>query len=379
MKFTIQSKSSETDARRGSLSTEHGDIETPIFMPVGTLGTVKSLSPEELLACGAQIILGNTYHLYLRPGRAVIDLFSGLHGFMNWKGPILTDSGGFQVFSLAKLSKISEEGYSFQSHIDGSSHTLTPEKSIEVQRCLDADIIMCLDQCIPYPVQRKETEAAMALTTRWAQRSKEEWGKGSSNNALFGIVQGGMFEDLRCRSAESLMGIGFDGYAVGGLSVGEPKNLMMEVAAATLPVLPVDRPRYVMGVGTPEDIVDLVAMGVDMFDCVMPTRNARNGQLFTEFGTINIANARYKSDTSPIQTGCECYTCRDYSLAYLRHLYMAKELLAYRLNTIHNIHYYLNLMSQIRKAIKEDCFSAFIRAFYGKRGGSKGYKEPEKG
>jgi len=382
-RFKVTSTSKETNARSGVLRTGHGEIETPVFMPVGTLGTVKSLSPEDLSDCGAQIILGNTYHLYLRPGCEVIDLFSGLHKFMNWHRPILTDSGGFQVFSLAKLSRITEEGYSFQSHIDGSHHLLSPEKAMAVQVSLNSDIIMCLDQCIQYPADRKDAEKAMNLTIRWAARCKaalsapsigrERKGSNSAGadpvpgNALFGIVQGGMFNDLRTRSAESLTEIGFDGYAVGGLSVGEPKNLMMEVASHTLPILPEEKPRYVMGVGTPEDLVDLVDLGADMFDCVMPTRNARNGQLFTDYGTINLANARYKNDTGPIQSDCTCYTCRNYSLAYLRHLYKARELLVYRLNTIHNIHYYIHLMQRAKTSIRDGTFKAFKKDFYGKR------------
>jgi len=367
LNFKVTAESDHTDARAGVLDTLHGTVKTPVFMPVGTLGTVKSLSPDEVADCGAQIILGNTYHLYLRPGCEIIDLFSGLHDFMNWHGPILTDSGGFQVFSLAKLSKLSEEGYSFQSHIDGSKHTLTPEKSMEVQRTLNSDIVMCLDQCTRYPADRNEAKAAMGLTTRWAGRCKASLEETNFENALFGIVQGGMFNDFRTRSLESLAGIGFDGYAVGGLSVGEPKDLMMSVAAHTLPMLPKDRPKYVMGVGTPEDLVDLVALGADMFDCVMPTRNARNGQLFTDRGTINIANARYKDDTNPVQPGCTCYTCRNYALAYLRHLYMARELLVYRLNTIHNIHYYVQLMDRACAAIKQNRFEAFRKEFFGKR------------
>jgi len=377
MDFEIKTRCRDTGARTGRLKTAHGTIQTPIFMPVGTLGTVKSLSPEDLKSCGAQIILGNTYHLYLRPGCDVIDLFAGLHGFIHWDRPILTDSGGFQVFSLAKLSKISEEGYSFQSHIDGSKHLLSPEKSVAVQFCLNSDIIMCLDQCIRYPSERNKTRKAMELTSRWAKRCKNAWTEGREGatsdgqqkpNALFGIVQGGMFNDLRTESVESLTGIGFDGYAIGGLSVGEPKALMMEVAAHTLPLLPEDRPRYVMGVGTPEDLVDLVELGADMFDCVMPTRNARNGQLFTDSGTLNIANARYRDDTGPIQEGCACYTCRHYSRAYLRHLYKARELLVYRLHTLHNIHYYLDLMDRMRRAVAENRFDAFKREFYALRG-----------
>ncbi len=350
------------------MHTRHGSVETPVFMPVGTLGSVKSLSPEELCEAGAQIILGNTYHLYLRPGCEVIERFSGLHRFMHWEKPILTDSGGFQVFSLSKLARINEEGVSFQSHIDGSSHLLTPEKAIEIQGSLGSDIIMCLDQCVGHPADTQKTREAVDLTTRWAARSKMKWEEAlNAENALFGIVQGGMHGFLRERSAAELVDIGFSGYALGGLSVGEPKELMLEMSDFTLPLLPEHKPRYVMGVGTPEDIVNLVALGADMFDCVMPTRNARNGQLFTDYGTINICNARYTQDVDPIDSGCSCYTCRNYSRAYLRHLYMNRELLSYRLNTIHNVHYYLNLMQRMRKAIVENEFEGFRRGFYKER------------
>jgi queuine tRNA-ribosyltransferase len=364
--FTITEKSE--NARAGVLETAHGIIETPIFMPVGTLGSVKSLSPEDLIECGAEIILGNTYHLYLRPGCEVVDRFSGLHRFMNWDKPILTDSGGFQIFSLAKLSKITEEGYSFQSHIDGSRHLLTPEKAVKIQNCLGSDILMCLDQCISYPAGKKEAEEALLLTTRWADRCKKAWQQEEEcNGLLFGIIQGGMFTDLRKASAEALIEIDFPGYAVGGLSVGEPKDIMLDIAEQTLPLLPEKKPRYVMGVGTPEDLVELVARGADMFDCVMPTRNARNGQLFTGFGTVNICNAKYRTDTAPIEEGCGCYTCRNYSAAYLRHLYASKELLAYRLNTIHNIHFYMHLVKKMRVAIQTNSFKAFKQEFYRQR------------
>lgn len=346
------------------MNTLHGIIKTPVFMPVGTLASVKSVSPEELLDLEVQIILGNTYHLYLRPGCETIDLFSGLHDFMNWQKPILTDSGGFQVFSLAKLSKITEEGYSFQSHIDGSGHMLTPEKAVEIQLSLNSDIMMCLDQCIKYPASKKEVHDAMELTTRWAHRCKTAWKDSGTENALFGIVQGGMFNDLREISAQALMEADLPGYAVGGLSVGEPKDIMLEIAEHTLPVLPDQKPKYVMGVGTPEDLVELVTLGADMFDCVMPTRNARNGQLFVKSGTINIANARFRLDSAPIDPECRCYTCRNYSRAYLRHLYKSRELLSYRLNTIHNIHYYINLMQSMRTAIINDSFDAFKKEFY---------------
>ena len=361
--FEIVSASKSTKARAGLLQTAHGVVETPVFMPVGTLATVKSLSPEELLDCGTQIILGNTYHLYLRPGCEVIRCFSGLHGFMHWDRPILTDSGGFQVFSLAKLRKINEEGVIFQSHIDGSEHILTPEKSIDIQISLGSDIIMCLDECIKYPAGRDYTRDALELTTRWAKRCKKAW-ENKGGNALFGIVQGGMMKDLREISADALVAIGFDGYAIGGLSVGEPKDIMLEMADFTLPRLPDNKPKYVMGVGTPEDLLELVALGADMFDCVIPTRNARNGQMFTKHGTINICNSGFKYDTEPIESGCNCYTCRNYSRAYLRHLYMAKELLAYRLNTIHNIYYYVSLMKRMRRAICQGEFDEFREDFY---------------
>ena len=356
-------------ARAGEIQTRRGSIETPVFMPVGTLGSVKSLSPEELVEAGAQIILGNTYHLYLRPGCNVIDRFNGLHRFIHWDRPILTDSGGFQVFSLAKLAKISPEGVSFQSHLDGSRHLLSPEKAIEVQTCLGSDIMMCLDQCIQYPATRQQCQEALKTTTQWAQRCKQAWqATGNADNTLFGIVQGGMYDDLRRRSAESLMDIDFKGYAVGGLSVGEPVEMMLEMAEVTLPVLPADRPRYIMGVGTPANLVELAARGADMFDCVLPTRNARNGQMFTQSGTINISNAQYRDDEGPADADCTCYTCRHYSRAYLRHLYMARELLAYRLNTIHNVHFFIDFVKRMRQAILADGFESFRRDFYHRLG-----------
>jgi queuine tRNA-ribosyltransferase len=367
--FQVIANCRDSRARTGIVDTAHGKIRTPVFMPVGTLGTVKAMSPEELSACGVQIILGNTYHLYLRPGCEVIDVFGGLHRFMNWNGPILTDSGGFQVFSLARLSKISEEGAAFQSHIDGSPHLITPEKSVEVQMGLDSDVIMCLDQCIEYPVDRGTAVKALELTARWARRCKAAWqGRSDGHQALFGIVQGGMFKDLRAQSVDMTVEIGFNGYAIGGLSVGEPKDIMLEIADHTLPMLPASHPKYVMGVGTPEDLVELVALGADMFDCVLPTRNARNGQLFTAGGALNISNARFKADPAPPDDTCDCYTCRNYSRAYLRHLYMAKELLAYRLNTIHNIHYFIQLVDGMRSAITEQRFLEYRRLFYRERG-----------
>jgi queuine tRNA-ribosyltransferase len=369
--FTLEKRCGVTAARAGLLKTRHGEVQTPIFMPVGTQATVKALTPEELEEIGAQIILGNTYHLYLRPGTGVIDRFGGLHDFMHWQKPILTDSGGFQVFSLAQLSRITEEGFAFQSHLDGGSrHLLTPEKSVAVQLSLNSDILMCLDQCIAHPADDASTEAALALTTRWARRSKAAWQARENANLLFGIVQGGMVPDLRSRSAAEIVDVGFPGYAVGGLSVGEPKELMHAMASHTLPLLPADAPRYVMGVGTPADLVELTAMGADMFDCVMPTRNARNGQLFTRFGTININNAAHREAAEPIEEGCGCYTCRHYSRAYLRHLYQAREILAHRLNTIHNLHYYLSLVKNMRMAILSDTFEQFRRDFHARQGGA---------
>jgi queuine tRNA-ribosyltransferase len=366
--FNLVADPGPSGPRAGVLATRHGEVPTPVFMPVGTRGSVKSLSPEDLRGAGARIILGNTYHLYLRPGCDVIAKFSGLHRFMHWDGPILTDSGGFQVFSLAALSTVSDEGAAFRSHIDGSAHLLTPEKAIEIQVCLDSDVVMCLDRCLRFPAGRDEAGDALELTTRWAKRCKQSWQKRPDPaHLLFGIVQGGMYPDLRQISTEQLVEIGFDGYALGGLSVGEPKALMMETAAFTLPLLPRDRPRYVMGVGTPEDLVELVAMGADMFDCVMPTRNARNGQLFTQHGTLNIANAAFRSDPRPLDADCACDTCRNYSRAYLRHLYTSRELLAYRLNTLHNIHYYTSLAAGMREAILDGEFGRFREAFYKKR------------
>ena len=368
MQFNILNNSTTSRARTGLMTTAHGEIKTPVFMPVGTLGTVKSLSPEELDQMGVQILLGNTYHLYLRPGCDVIDHFAGLHRFMNWQKPILTDSGGFQVFSLAKLTKITDEGATFQSHLDGSRHLLTPEKSLDIQICLNSDIVMCLDQCIHYPATREEAQKALDITTKWAKRCHTYWNdQDTSENALFGIVQGGMFKDLRTQSVGELKDIDFDGYAVGGVSVGEPKEMMLEISDLSLAALPDDRPKYVMGVGTPEDLVELVAMGADMFDCVLPTRNARNGQLFTRYGNINITNARHTHDPEPVDDQCTCYTCRNYSRAYLRHLYMSRELLAYRLNTLHNVHYYTHLMENMRAAINENTFDEFKKDFYNKR------------
>jgi len=365
--FSVTAESTETRARTGTLTTARGRVETPIFMPVGTVGSVKAVSPEDLEACGAQMILGNTYHLYLRPGCEVLDRFGGLHRFMNWHKPILTDSGGFQIFSMTKISKVTEEGFSFQSHIDVSAHLITPEDAVAIQSRIGADVIMCLDQCLSHPSTEAAAREALELTTRWAARCKAAWLEKKADNALFGIVQGGMSPQLRRQSAEQLMTIDFPGFAVGGLSVGEPKELMMETADCTLPLLPREKPRYVMGVGTPRDLVQLAGMGADMFDCVMPTRNARNGQLFTSAGTLNINNARFKADTRAIDPECGCYTCRNFSRSYLHHLYRCREILVHRLNTIHNLHYYLSLMAAMREAISQDRFGAFADTFFRKQ------------
>jgi len=363
--FRLVKKDGTSAARLGSLKTPHGDIETPIFMPVGTQATVKAMTPEELREISAQIILANTYHLYIRPGHELIGRMGGLHKFMNWQGPILTDSGGFQVFSLGELRKIKEEGVTFQSHLDGSYHFISPEVSIAIQEALGADIIMCFDDCPPYPASRDHVLKSMEMTGRWARRCKEAKKRGEQ--ALFGIVQGGMYRDLRQRSAAELCGIGFDGYALGGLSVGEETEVMYEILESCSELLPEDRPRYVMGIGTPEDLIEGVNFGYDMFDCVMPTRNARNGMLFTSFGSLNIRNACHAEDPAPIDPECSCYVCRNYSRAYLRHLFRAKEILASRLNTYHNLHYYLSLLGGARKAIAEGRFVQYRQEFYAKR------------
>jgi queuine tRNA-ribosyltransferase len=364
--FDLLQEDGGSRARRGKIHTRRGVIDTPVFMPVGTQGTVKAMLPEALREVGAQIILANTYHLFLRPGHELVRELGGLHAFMHWDGPVLTDSGGFQVFSLGDLRKIGEEGVRFQSHLDGSSHELTPESSVAVQEALGADIIMAFDECIPYPSTREYVTDSTARSSRWARRCKEARRDGDGA-ALFGIVQGGMFPDLRARSAEDLLRIGFDGYALGGLSVGEEANLMYEVMDWTLPLLPADRPRYVMGVGTPENLIEGVSRGVDMFDCVMPTRNARNGVLFTSFGKISIKQARYARDPLPVDPDCDCYVCRNYSRAYLRHLYQSREILASVLNTHHNLHYYLKLMEGARRAIEQGTFADYKRHFYAQR------------
>jgi len=354
-------------ARRGRMIFERGIVETPAFMPVGTYGTVKAMTPEELREVGAQIILGNTFHLMLRPGMDVMKRFGGLHRFMHWGGPILTDSGGFQVFSLATLRKITEQGVSFRSPINGDAVMLTPERSMQVQRDLDADIVMIFDECTPYPATEDEARKSMELSLRWAARSRDEFNRLENPHALFGIVQGGMYDSLRQHSAAGLRDIGFDGYAIGGLAVGEPKEERERVLEVIEPALPSDRPRYLMGVGTPEDLVEAVRRGVDMFDCVMPTRNARNGHLFTSTGVVRIRNAQYESDEGPLDPACSCYTCANYSRAYLRHLDRCNEILGARLATIHNLHYYQDLMRQIREAIAAGRYTEFTADFYAKR------------
>ena len=360
-------------ARRGRLTLNHGVVETPIFMPVGTYGTVKAMSPLELKEIDAQIILGNTFHLWLRPGTETMDKFGGLHHFMGWDKPILTDSGGFQVFSLGDMRKITEEGVKFSSPINGDKLFLSPEISMQIQRSLNSDIVMQFDECTPYeidgrPATHEEAAKSMRMSLRWAQRSRNEFLGGENPNALFGIVQGGMFEDLRDESLAGLEEINFEGVAIGGLSVGEPKEDMMRVLEHIGPRLPADKPHYLMGVGTPEDLVAGVSQGVDMFDCVMPTRNARNGWLFTRFGDIKIKNARYKNDTLPLDESCGCYACRNFSRAYLHHLHRAGEILGARLNTIHNLYYYLDLMRNMRSAIDAGQFQAFVVQFHADRG-----------
>jgi queuine tRNA-ribosyltransferase len=354
-------------ARRGRMTFERGVVETPAFMPVGTYGTVKAMTPDELVTIGAQIILGNTFHLMLRPGMEVIQAHNGLHRFMNWKGPILTDSGGFQVFSLATLRKITEEGVSFRSPVNGDAVLLTPERSMQVQKDLDADVVMIFDECTPYPASEAEARRSMEMSLRWAARSRAEFDRLENGRSLFGIVQGGMYLPLRVASIAGLTSIGFDGYAIGGLAVGEPKEEREHVLEGLQLHLPSDRPRYLMGVGTPEDLVESVRRGIDMFDCVMPTRHARNGHLFTTKGVLKIRNARYETDTRPLDEDCSCYTCANYTRAYLRHLDKCGEILAARLGTIHNLHHYLTLMQSMRSAIEEQRFNGFANDFYASR------------
>jgi queuine tRNA-ribosyltransferase len=371
-KLIKKDTTSKTHARRGTVKLNHGEVQTPIFMPVGTYGSVKAMSPLELKEIGAQIILGNTFHLWLRPGNDVMSKFGGLHGFMGWDKPILTDSGGFQVFSLGEMRKITEEGVTFNSPINGDKLFLSPEISMQIQRVLNSDIVMQFDECTPYeidgrPATLEEAAKSMRMSLRWAQRSMNEFKAGENPNALFGIVQGGMYENLRDESLAGLQEIDFPGLAIGGLSVGEPKEDMMRILAHVGPRLPENKPHYLMGVGTPEDLVNGVANGVDMFDCVMPTRNARNGWIFTRFGDIKIKNARYKDDKEPLDPTCSCYTCRNFSRAYLHHLHRAQEILGARLNTIHNLHYYLDIMQQMRDALDADRFPDWVQQFHADR------------
>jgi queuine tRNA-ribosyltransferase len=364
MKYTLLN--TDGKARRGRLTFDRGTVETPAFMPVGTYGTVKGMKTEEVADTGAEIILGNTFHLMLRPGTDIIEQHGDLHDFINWDKPILTDSGGFQVFSLGKMRKITEEGVRFSSPVNGEKIMLTPERSMEVQRKLGSDIVMIFDECTPYPATHKEAQDSMELSLRWAQRSKDAHGENPS--ALFGIVQGGMYEDLREVSLKGLNAIDFDGYAIGGLSVGEPKEDMMRILDHTTPLIPENKPRYFMGVGKPEDLVEGVRRGVDMFDCVMPTRNARNGHLFVNTGVIKIRNAANKTDPRPLDETCDCYTCKNYSRAYLHHLDKCKEILGSQLNTLHNLHFYQKVMQGLRGAIEQGKLEEFVEEFYAQRG-----------
>ncbi|HXY05995.1 MAG TPA: tRNA guanosine(34) transglycosylase Tgt [Burkholderiaceae bacterium] len=400
MSLVFERLAQDGRARRGRMHLTHGSVDTPAFMPVGTYGTVKAMMPEELCALGAQIVLGNTFHLWLRPGAEVLRKHGGLHRFMGWRHPILTDSGGFQVFSLGALRKVSEEGVRFRSPIDGAALLLTPEESMRVQTVLNSDIAMIFDECTPYwrqpalpsgganappsitaganaagiagrPATFEEAQASMELSLRWAQRSREEFDRLGNPNALFGIVQGGMFTDLRERSLRALIGIGFDGYAIGGLSVGEPKEQMRQMIEHVSAQLPEERPRYLMGVGSPEDLLSAIAAGIDMFDCVLPTRNARNGWLFTRHGDVKIRNAVHRDDTRALDAQCDCVTCRNFSRAYLHHLQRTNEILGARLNTIHNLHYYLDLMRRARDAVEQQRFSDFARAELASRSGAR--------
>ncbi len=363
VKYELIKKDSRTKARRGRITTPHGVIETPVFMPVGTAATVKAMRPEEVRDMGAEIILANTYHLYLRPGHEVVKAAGGLHSFMNWERPILTDSGGFQVFSLGAMRKISEEGVEFRSHIDGSKHMLSPEKSMEIQNALGSDIIMAFDECIPYPADRSYVRDSLERTTRWLKRCRE-YHRDTERQSLFGIMQGGMYKDLRRESAEQIVDLDLPGYAIGGLSVGEPKEIMYDIMDDCVDLLPDDRPRYLMGVGSPDCLFEGVERGIDMFDCVLPTRIARHGMAMTSQGRVNIKNAKYEKDFTPLDPACDCYTCRNYSKAYLRHLFKSDEILSSMLMTNHNLHFLINTMKNMRKAIEEDRFTEYKKEFY---------------
>ncbi len=363
IEFQVLHKDKHTNARLGVIKTPHGIFETPVFMPVGTYGCVKGVSPDDLKEAGVSIILSNTYHLYLRPGHELIKELGGLHNFMGWDRPILTDSGGFQVFSLAKLRKITDDGVIFQSHLDGSRHFIGPEEAISIQKSLGADIIMAFDECAPYPAEREYIERSVQRTSIWAKRCLDVMER-DGRQSIFGIIQGGVYMEFREKSAKELVEMDFDGYAIGGLSVGEEREIRNEIIKNTVPFLPEEKPIYLMGIGLPEDIVEGVVSGVDMFDCVIPTRNGRNGTLFTKRGKIVIKNARYINDIRPIEEDCNCYTCQNFSRAYLRHLFMTRELLVYRLNTIHNLYYYCRLMKEIRDAIRHDRMKEFVKKFY---------------
>ncbi|WP_019518665.1 tRNA guanosine(34) transglycosylase Tgt [Faucicola boevrei] len=368
MKFTLHKTDKSTRARRGTVHLAHGDVQTPAFMPVGTYGTVKGMLPRDIHAIGADIILGNTFHLWLRPTTAVIDKFGGLHDFIGWNKPILTDSGGFQVFSLGAMRKIKEEGVYFRSPIDGAKVFLSPEISMQIQKSLNSDIVMQFDECTPYPATYSEADKSLELSLRWGERCINEHQKLGNKNALFGIIQGSMYRDLREKSLHSLLQMPFDGYAIGGLSVGEPKDEMLGVLNYLPDMMPADKPRYLMGVGTPIDIVEAVRRGVDMFDCVMPTRNARNGHLFVSTGVVKIKNAVHRFDESPLDSECDCYTCQNFSRAYLHHLHKCGEMLSAQLNTIHNLRFYQNLMQGIRDSLDNGTFDEFVSEFYQKQG-----------
>ncbi len=365
--YELIKKDTRTKARRGRVTTPHGIIETPVFMPVGTAATVKAMRPEEIKEMGAEIILSNTYHLYLRPGHEVVKAAEGLHKFMNWDKPILTDSGGFQVFSLGAMRKIREEGVEFRSHIDGSKHMLSPEKSMEIQNALGSDIIMAFDECTPYPADRKYVKDSMERTTRWLKRCKE-YHKDTERQSLFGIMQGGMYKDLRKESAKQIVELDLPGYAIGGLSVGEPKEIMYDIMDECVDYLPADKPRYLMGVGSPDCLFEGVERGIDMFDCVLPTRIARHGMAMTSHGRVNIKNAKFERDFTPLDPECDCYTCRNYSKAYLRHLFKADEILSSMLMTNHNLHFLVKTMEGIRQSIEEDRFLEYKKEFYDKYG-----------